>query len=150
MFLQADEQGGEVRVAGQDDEFVEMGGVGQVIHAVHDQMDVRAGLAAGGQGRTVHHLEGAADEMVTEFLIALGVEVTHALQDAAAHAVTVEDAQGVVLDPAHPAVGGHAEGPGRFGVCFKKTGVNVVKVHIQGAVHFIKTGKTCHNLLNSL
>ena len=111
-------------------------------------MDVRAGLAARGQGRTVHHLEGAADEMVTELLIALGVEIAHALQDAAAHAVAVEDAQGVVLDPAHTAVGRGAESPGRFGVCFKKTGVDVVKIHIQGAVYFVKTGKTCHNLLN--
>ena len=40
------------------------------------------------------------------------------------------------------------ESPGRFGVCFKKTGVDVVKIHIQGAVYFVKTGKTCHNLLN--
>ena len=44
MFLQADEQGGEIGVPGKDDEFVELGGVGKVVHAVHDQVDVLCDL----------------------------------------------------------------------------------------------------------
>ena len=124
-----------------------MGGMREIVHTIHDQVDVRAGLAARGQRRTVHHLKSAADEGIAEFLIALRIEVAHAFENAPAHPLAVQNAQGVVLDPAHPAVGGGSKRPGGFWVNFKKPGINVVKIHIQCAEHFIKTSKTCHSIL---
>ncbi|KAF5066762.1 hypothetical protein DSECCO2_260570 [anaerobic digester metagenome] len=144
VFLQADEQGGKVRIAGKNDEFVKVGGVGEVVHAVHHQMDICAGLAAGGQRRAVHHLKCAADEGVTVFLIALGVQVAHALEDAAAHAFAVKNAQRMVFNPAHPPVWNRAKGPGRLGVNFKKAGVNIVEVNVKCTEYFVKTGKSGH------
>ena len=79
MLLQADKQGGKVRIARKNDKFVKMGGVRKVIHTVHDQMDISAGFAPCGQGRAVHHLKGAADKGIAVFLVSLGVQVAHAL-----------------------------------------------------------------------
>ena len=79
MFLQAYEQGREVCIARKNDEFVKMGGMRQVVHAVHYKMYVGAGFAACGQRRAVHHLKGAADKGVAVFLVSLRVQVAHAL-----------------------------------------------------------------------
>ena len=144
--LEADEQRREIRVAGKDDEFVKVRGMGQIGHAVHDKMYVRAGSASWRERVAVHDLEGAAGEVETEFLIALGVQVYHAPEDAAAHAFAVENAERVILNPANPAVGRCAEIARRFGIGVKKTGIESVKIHVQRAEHFVKTGKSSHNI----
>ena len=119
----------------------------KVIHTVHDQMDVSAGLAARCKRRTVHHLKGATDEEVTKLLISLWIKIAHALQDATAHALAIQNAQGMIFYPAHPAVGRGTKSAGSFGVNFKKSGENIVEINVKGAVNLIKTSKSCHIVL---
>ena len=121
-----------------------MGGVGKIVHTVHDHADFGIGLVAGALGRAIYNLKGTAAEGMAIFLITLQVDVTQAFQNTAAHTFSIKNAQGVVFKPAYPTVGRKSECSGGFLIHLLKAGENTVKIHIQCTVHFVKPSKFSH------
>ena len=103
---------GEVRVRGQDDELVEPRRVLERVEHVHHHVDVGTGLAALGQRWAVDGGEGSPGIVAAEAPERYRVEVAAANQDAARRCRGLHSVEGVspALEPGEPAgrLGGKA------------------------------------------
>ena len=97
------------------------------IEDVHHHVDVGAGLAAAGQRRAVHHLEGRAGEVGAEAAELRGVEITAAEEDHPPAALVVVVGE-LVLEPEQPAAGIGGELFGGHRVFALQAEVDIVEV----------------------